>query len=65
MQEEGKKEKSSENEEAPSISGAFSIFYGLNDSRNITEKVSIKQNQNIEHVYIMVKLFMYAMPTSI
>ncbi|CEP11089.1 hypothetical protein [Parasitella parasitica] len=41
------------NEEASSVSAAFSIFYGQNDSRNCTEKVNIKQNQNIDHVYIM------------
>lgn len=65
MQEEEEKEKSVENEEIPSISAAFSIFYGLNDSRNITEKISIKQNQSIDHVYIMVRLRTFIIPASI
>jgi hypothetical protein len=34
---------------------AFSIYYGLNDSHNLTVKVPIQQNQSLDHVYTMVK----------
>lgn len=53
-EEEKKGSSSIKNEEVPSTTAAFSIFYGVDDTRNITEKVSINQNQNIDHVYIMV-----------
>jgi hypothetical protein len=33
---------------------AYCVYYGLNDGRNFTEKVTIKQNQDLDHVYIMV-----------
>lgn len=56
----GQKEKEEEkgssiikNEEALSTTAAFSIFYGVNDTRNFTERVRINQNQNIDHVYVM------------
>ncbi|CAO3620126.1 unnamed protein product [Mucor fragilis] len=52
-EEEKKGSSSIKNEEVPSTTAAFSIFYGVDDTRNITEKVSINQNQNIDHVYIM------------
>jgi hypothetical protein len=42
-----------------SITAAYSVYYGLNDGRNFTEKVSIKQNQGLDHVYIMVRLFSF------
>ncbi|KAI7904715.1 uncharacterized protein BX663DRAFT_503274 [Cokeromyces recurvatus] len=35
------------------ISGAFSVYYGLNDSRNFTERVTLTQNQNLDYVYNM------------
>ncbi|KAL9554364.1 hypothetical protein PS6_003463 [Mucor atramentarius] len=52
---EGEEENGSsiKNEEAFSTTAAFSIFYGVNDTRNFTERVSINQDQNIDHVYIM------------
>ncbi|GAN06074.1 hypothetical protein MAM1_0110d05551 [Mucor ambiguus] len=52
-EEEEKGSSSIKYEEVPSTTAAFSIFYGVNDTRNFTERVSINQNQNIEHVYIM------------
>ncbi|CAO0803654.1 unnamed protein product [Mucor circinelloides] len=53
--EEGEEENGSsiKNEETFSTTAAFSIFYGVNDTRNFTERVSINQDQNIDHVYIM------------
>lgn len=45
------KESNGKNEE---IVAAYSIFYGLNDKRNMTEKVNLKQNQDLNHVYTMV-----------
>lgn len=30
---------------------AFSVYYGLNDSRNYTEKITCNDNQNLDHVY--------------
>lgn len=55
---EGEEENGSsiKNEEAFSTTAAFSIFYGVNDTRNFTERVSINQDQNIDHVYIMVTM---------
>ncbi|KAL9552718.1 hypothetical protein MBANPS3_003630 [Mucor bainieri] len=52
-EEEEKNSSSIKNEEAPSTTAAFSIFYGVNDTRNFTERVNIDQNQNIDHVYVM------------
>lgn len=63
-EEEQKGSSSIKNEEVPSTTAAFSVFYGVNDTRNFTERVSIDQHQNIDHVYIMVsivpRLFMAA-----
>ncbi|KAF1804797.1 hypothetical protein V8B55DRAFT_1496987 [Mucor lusitanicus] len=52
-EEEQKGSSSIKNEEVPSTTAAFSVFYGVNDTRNFTERVSIDQHQNIDHVYIM------------
>ncbi|KAK4519101.1 uncharacterized protein ATC70_009332 [Mucor velutinosus] len=51
--EEKKGSGSIKTEDVPSTTATFSIFYGVNDTRNFTEKISINQNQNIDHVYIM------------
>lgn len=42
-----------------SISAAYSVYYGLNDGRNFTEKITIKENQGLDYVYIMVCIFLY------
>ncbi|KAG2232584.1 hypothetical protein INT48_009793 [Thamnidium elegans] len=34
-------------------SGAFSVYYGINDTRNYTEKVTIKESQGLDYVYTM------------
>jgi hypothetical protein len=39
---------------------SFSIYYGLEDSRNYTEKITIKKNQNLDHVYAMVNIYIHA-----
>jgi len=54
--EEKKGSGSIKTEDVPSTTATFSIFYGVNDTRNFTEKISINQNQNIDHVYIMVSI---------
>lgn len=41
------------NEEEETKAAAFSIYYGLNDSRNNTERVTIQKNQTLDHVYTM------------
>lgn len=35
---------------------AFSVYYGLNDSRNYTEKITCNENQNLDHVYTQVDI---------
>ncbi|KAG2212349.1 hypothetical protein INT47_001709 [Mucor saturninus] len=32
---------------------AFSVYYGLNDARNCTEKIILHQDQNLDHVYAL------------
>lgn len=48
------KEDDTTNNEA---SAAFSIYFGLDDSRNYTEKMTIKKDQTLDYVYSMVKLY--------
>ncbi|KAI9348394.1 hypothetical protein BD770DRAFT_165552 [Pilaira anomala] len=36
-----------------SASGAFSVYYGKDDSRNYTEKLTLGENQGLDYVYIM------------
>ncbi|GAA5814081.1 hypothetical protein MFLAVUS_007571 [Mucor flavus] len=33
--------------------GAFSAYYGINDTRNCTEKVTIKETQGLDYIYTM------------
>ncbi|KAI9473891.1 MAG: hypothetical protein EXX96DRAFT_579783 [Benjaminiella poitrasii] len=46
-------DKEDNNSSLSIVNGAFSIYYGLNDGRNYTEKVILTQNQNLEYIYTM------------
>ncbi|CAO3632596.1 unnamed protein product [Mucor hiemalis] len=46
-------EEDSGNDATSESSAAFSVYYGSNDSRNYTEKFTIDQKQNLDHVYAL------------
>lgn len=49
-------EEDSGNGATSESSAAFSVYYGSNDSRNYTEKFTIDQKQNLDHVYALVSV---------
>lgn len=38
------------------VAAAFSVYYGSNDSRNYTEKITINEKQDLDYVYTQVDI---------
>jgi hypothetical protein len=48
-----------EEEDKSDRTAAFSVYYGTDDSRNLVQRLSMNETDDLEYVYIKVCLFVF------